>query len=382
MFLYYKLNNEYIKFECNNFIDEKNYNNIKLAKALKNSLMRKYKISIDDYILNNTDIQKIEKCGFCDEYSYYDIIFNISLYKKSYLISISDIEYNNKFYCKSKNKNCEGKKYNPNSVIFVSKTRKISTEDALKNIHERNKSPFYSNNYETYDEYKKYQSLQNRLSDDKYESFIKKLKYSKTIEYYIEKYGENDGIEMWNNINSKKDSMSFNYILTKNNNDYKKSIIEYKNRVKSVMPAEKVYLGGFYSKSSFDFFEKLKNKLKLKEKDILYGENEFFIEYFDFKLNKKRKFYYDFVDFKNNVIIEYNGLRWHPNKYKMTKEQYDNWYHPFNKELSKEELEEKDVLKENIAKNNNYDYIIIWDCDNLNNNLNTIYEYYKNKKQK
>ena len=66
----------------------------------------------------------------------------------------------------------------------------------------------------------------------------------------------------------------------------------------------------------------------------------------------------------------------------MTKEQYDNWYHPFNKELSKEELEEKDVLKENIAKNNNYDYIIIWDCDNLNNNLNTIYEYYKNKKQK
>jgi hypothetical protein len=174
--------------------------------------------------------------------------------------------------------------------------------------------------------------------------------------------------------------MSFNYILNKNNNDYKKSIIEYKNRVKSVMPANKAFLGGFYSKSSFNFFEKIKNELNLNDKDIIYGKNEFFLEYFDTKLNKKRKFYYDFIDLKNRIIIEYNGLRWHPNKNKMTKEQYDNWYHPFDKDLKKEELEEKEILKENIAKNNKFNYIIIWDCDDITDNINYISNYYKSKK--
>lgn len=41
MYLYYKLNNEYIKFECNNFIDENNYNNIKLTKSIKKFINEK-----------------------------------------------------------------------------------------------------------------------------------------------------------------------------------------------------------------------------------------------------------------------------------------------------------------------------------------------------
>jgi len=63
----------------------------------------------------------------------------------------------------------------------------------------------------------------------------------------------------------------------------------------------------------------------------------------------------------------------------MTTEEYNNWYHPFNKEIKKEDLEEKDHLKEKIAKSNNYDYIIIWDCDELNYSINIVNEYYKKK---
>lgn len=373
-YLYYSFGDELIKIRYNktSFLDINNFDVVKLTRFLKNSLTKKFKISIGDYIKQEYGID-IKKCGFCDYYSDFDMIFDFKEYKNSYIIIIKDIIYD-KLYCRGKNENCKGKHLNPNSKEFIMGVYNVNEKESLEIIHKRNKSPFYIENHDNQEEYRRYQSVRDRLNDEEYKKFIK---YSKTIEYYIEKYGLKDGTMIWNEINKKKDSTSFNFFLKKNNFNYKKSIIEFKERIKSVSCKATSYIGGNYSKESYDFFKDLIIKLELNDDDIIFGNNEFFIEYFDSQLNKKRRFFYDFIDIKNNLIIEYNGIRWHPNKNKMSKEQYEKWYFPFDKEIKASTLEEKDILKENIAIKNNYKYIVLWDCDGKDNNTNIVCEYYK-----
>jgi len=370
IYLCYEYKNKIIKTKSKSFIDENNYNVNKIAFSLKQSLMKKFKITLEEYA--NYLGFNIHRCGFCGEFAKIDIEIKFENYKKRKEIIITKVTYPNNYYCKGQNENCDGKNYNPNSIVFVSKTRNIDNDNALILIHERNKSPFYSENYKNIDDYKNYQSLENRLTKEKYLIFIKNLKNSKTIEYYIDKFGKDNGELIWKNINNKKNSMSFDYFLKKNNFDYEKSIIEYKNRIRSICPNIKNF--GNYSPASFNFFKKLLTKIKIT--NYLFGKNELILEYFD-ENNKKRKFYYDFVDLDNNIIIEYNGLIWHPNKEKMSNEQLNKWYFPFNKSITVEDLNKKDEIKEKVALDNNYVQISIWDCDNDDHNINIIIELYK-----
>jgi hypothetical protein len=359
-----------------------NYSTKKMDNALKTSLKRIFKIDIDDYIKQEYNIE-IKNCAFCHEKSVFDIVYDLKPYKESYMIYISDISYD-KLYCYSKNKNCDGRKYNPNSIDFVSKVYSLSDEEALKYIHSRNKSPFYECNHDNKEEYRKYQSIKDRFDgdagdgDDRYATFIKNLKYSKTINYYIEKYGKDDGERIWYDIQSKKDSMSFKFFLKKNNNDYKKSLIEYKERLKLANVARGYNC--FYSKESFILFNDVVKQINLNVESIIFGENEYFIEYYDELLMKNRKYFYDFTDLKNRIIIEYNGLNWHPNKEKMTSEKYDAWYHPFDKTIDRTSLEKKDIHKKKVAEDNNFDVLILWNTETYDYNLNVIYNFYKNKK--
>jgi len=369
--LYYEYENKYVKFTSNYFNDENDYNVKKITQAIKLSLRRKFNISIQEYCVSQHVL--IEKCGFCDNYSYIELEYDFKKFKKSHLINIKNTHYPSNFYCKEKG--CEGKTLNPNSIDFVKKSRKTNKKEAIKIIHERNNSPFYVENHNNKTDYKNYQSLNNRLSKEKYKKFIKNLKFSKTIDYYTQKYGENEGTKIWNEINEKKDSMSFSYFLKKNNFNYRKSIIEYKNRVKSVLPKNKSYIGGNYSQQSYKIFIKLVDKLSLT--NCMFGEHEFFIEYID-KENKKRKFFYDFTDLNNKIIIEFNGLRWHPNKNKMTTEQYTKWYHPFDNDISKTYLEEKDKMKNELAIKNGFKFITLWDSETDDENFNVVKKFYGN----
>jgi len=375
--IYYKYNDNYLKFKSSYFNDDKDYNKNKIIQSLKISLTKKHKISIQEYCIKEYNFN-IEKCGFCDNHSKIDIIFDFVPYKKSYLIIIKGVLYpNNYYYCKENN--CPGKKLNPNSIKFVSKSRKINEEKALKLIHNRNKSPFYEENHSNIDEYKNYQSLNKRLNNEEYEEYIKNLKYSKTIEYYFDKYGKNEGEIIWNDIQSKKDSMSLDFFLKKYNHNYKKAIKEYKNRVKSVIPTINCK-GSNYSIESINFFDKIINILELNKNNCLYGENEYMIKY----KNKKskfgyRKFYYDFTDIDNKIIIEYNGIRWHPNSQKMTNEDFKNWKHPFNKDIIPHDIEKKDKLKKETAIKNGFIVLVVWDIDGTEKNIKKIKDYYDRK---
>ncbi|MDF1551403.1 MAG: hypothetical protein P1P88_26515, partial [Bacteroidales bacterium] len=115
-------------------------------------------------------------CPFCGEKSDFNFI-----YKFSNEICILDIEHKTKFgkidfYC-YRGKLCSGGHLNPNSKEFISKSLKISNDEALKIIHNRNKSPFYRSNFSNDKEYKKAQQ--------------------RDLNWYISKYGEIKGNQLF-----------------------------------------------------------------------------------------------------------------------------------------------------------------------------------------
>jgi hypothetical protein len=245
----------------------------------------------------------------------------------------------------------------------------------LKIIHKRNKSPFYKTNYKNEEDYKNYQSLNKRLNEEEYSKYIKNLKYSKTINYYIEKYGEKEGEIKWKEMNKKKDSMSLKFWLSKYDNDYKKAIKRHKERIAETNPSIK-FGNSNYSKSSILFFDKIINELKLNKDNILYSDFEYCIYYTD-QDGKNRRFFYDFTDLDNKIIIEYNGLTWHPSEEKMSIKELKLWKNPYDSNLSYEEVIKKDKFKEKIAIEKGFKFIKIWDCDNEEDNIKNIIEIYK-----
>ena len=158
----------------------------------------------------------------------------------------------NKVYCYGLNKECSGIRMNSNSIEFISKTLLLTKEDALKYIKKNNKSNFYKENWNNDEDYKKSQKRDkeyfkvkyNDKCDEKYNEYIDKIKKSNSLERYINQYGYDEGNSIFKTISDKKDSMSFNYLLSKNKNNYEKTKFEYDRRLKSVS----INLDGFINR--------------------------------------------------------------------------------------------------------------------------------------
>lgn len=108
--------------------------------------------------------------------------------------------------------------------------------------------------------------------------------------------------------------------------------------------------------------------------DIYIGyneKNEYFIRYDNNKL-----FFYDFTIRSKKIIIEYNGVAFHP------KLENKNWKNPFTNESHTECLE-KDNLKINVAEKEGFDILIIWSDEDPILNLEYCKKFinrYENKK--
>ena len=108
-------------------------------------------------------------------------------------------------FCYSTNSSCPGKKLNPNSVEFVSTTRRINKSDAIKLIHNRNSSPFYKENHADEAQYKKFQGTRISSKDEnEIRKIIEKQNFSRSLAGYIARFGEEAGRERWNNIQQQK----------------------------------------------------------------------------------------------------------------------------------------------------------------------------------
>jgi len=145
------------------------------------------------------------------------------------------------------------------------------------------------------------------------------------INYFIEKYGEEEG--------------------TKKH----KEMLKAKNHQQ--------FVGKNYSKVSFNLFKELENHFP--NLTFYYGENE--VSFYDEKNN--RYYFYDCFIPQKNLIIEFNGDLFHGNPKMFNENDKPN---PYNKDLTAKEIWKSDKIKNEFIEKS-YNLIIVWENEYYNN---------------
>jgi hypothetical protein len=168
----------------------------------------------------------------------------------------------------------------------------------------------------------------------KKESKIKLSERQKTFskEICIQKYGEEEG---------------------------KKRFTERQNKwSKSLSTGGNLKIG--YSKISQDLFNVLLETYDIDNRNNIY----FATHNKEYKLDKCESeggiWLYDFTDINNKKIIEFHGDMFHgnPKKYKAT-----DYPHPFRKTITAQDMWNKDKRKLNVAIEEGFDVLVIWDSE-------------------
>lgn len=144
------------------------------------------------------------------------------------------------------------------------------------------------------------------------------------LDFYIEKYGEEEGTKKFN------------------------------NRLKYWK--HKIYNGNHHSKTADKFFLKL-SELYDKKDNIYFGNHEYMLTY------EGKVILPDFLDVDKKKIIEFYGDYWHCNPNKYTSESYNKSLHKYTKEIW-----DKDKERVNSLNTLGYDVLIIWESEYKNNN--------------
>lgn len=97
-----------------------------------------------------------------------------------------------------------------------------------------------------------------------------------------------------------------------------------------------------------------------------------------FLRHEESLFFYDFTIPELKIIIEFNGSKFHPNVNILTEQEIKDWKSLFSNE-SADVVMAKDILKQKIAEAHGYDYITIWDTDDINNSIQKIENLIKEK---
>lgn len=142
----------------------------------------------------------LRTCGFCGniDSSYYFAYEQVDVNE----LKITGLEYETDLhYCRRPA--CNGSKLNPNSVEFVSQSRKISKDDALALIHSRNKTPFYRCNHASDEAYARSQNIYDGLTAQQTAEIIAKQNYARSLQGYKDRYGV-DGDRMWREVQRQK----------------------------------------------------------------------------------------------------------------------------------------------------------------------------------
>lgn len=110
------------------------------------------------------------------------------------------------------------------------------------------------------------------------------------------------------------------------------------------------------------------SKIHKKVIEILKQNNIEFIIEFPIKYSNINYFKYDILLIKNNKIIEINGDKWHANPFFY--EEDDIIIMPGTERTAKE-IWERDDIKIQVAKNNNFSTLVLWENE-INNNFSKI----------
>jgi hypothetical protein len=181
---------------------------------------------------------------------------------------------------------------------------------------------------------------------------LKERQNTRSLKKYISRYGEEDGTRRYHDVINR-------WLKTMDEKP-----LEEKERIwKSRSTGMK-----YYSRSSFLFFEKLKERLNSANIDtsrMMYGDNEWFLS------DNGRVYFYDCKI--GNIIIEYNGSHVHPNKQQLSTQEWENWMNPFTKETS-DIVYKKDQHKLNVATKHGNEIYTVWDIDDEDDSIDRLFE--------
>jgi hypothetical protein len=127
------------------------------------------------------------------------------------------------------------------------------------------------------------------------------------------------------------------------------------------------------SKESLKIFSVIYQRIKNIDNICVYfGNNNIGKkEYFLYDKKEKRYYFYDFTILNGDVklIIEYNGVKFHPRKGKLTEEEWNKWKCLFNEGVDAESKYKDDCQKRDLALSNGFQYLEIWSDDDFDSNI-------------
>lgn len=200
------------------------------------------------------------------------------------------------------------------------------------------KKQSYSNTFE-------YKKEKHGWSEEQFQIYNKSR--SVTLDNLINRHGEEEGLSLWiKYCDKQKYSTSIEYFINKHGIDKGTEI--YENFCK------KRLFGAGYSKVSKNLFDKISTHYS--NYNLYYGENE----WYSYDKTQKKYYLIDFYIKELNIGVEFNGDRWHANP-KIYKPQDKPF--PFQKDITSQEIWEKDEKKNNFLKTKLKKLIIIWESE-------------------
>lgn len=181
---------------------------------------------------------------------------------------------------------------------------------------------------------------ENYTEDEKYYNYVK----GSTLQYWIEKLGEEDGLKKYQEIcYNKGKSNNIKYYIEKYGEEKGKKIFFDKIEAQIKKTLKKC---GFQSSLNYRFKNILeKNNINFEQEKVLFDDD-------------KKYFSYDFLI--ENVIFELNGDFWHANPKKYKENDLLNF--PSKKRIVKE-IWEHDKKKKHTAIKNGYEFVTIWESE-------------------
>lgn len=214
-----------------------------------------------------------------------------------------------------------------------------------------------------------------KRTSDSYKDHSKKIKFS--LDYWTERGYTKEEAEILRKPFIDKCKNDLDSLIDRHGDDegykiYVKRINKYKESMKKNLPFKRV--GGYVSKESLRFFiplYKYCRKIGISRNEIYFGINgsrEFFIR----KPQIKNEGY--FVDFcvpSLKIVVEYNGVFWHPKpgcEWKNTFISYDNAVF-------------RDQSVKMLCERRGFDFIVVWSDECLEDQLKKIKKVIYDKKQ-